>query len=136
MRNIKMLKYYIPTTEVHINTIEPFHINLYAHKLCENHPNTDVIKINWENIEKEIYKFDPWFIFPFGITKRRKGLQLFFWDDMFTNIKQWKDDLDIEIKTTWQEYKPTINELLNFRDGDKAIQYLVERGLNTNSLMK
>lgn len=59
-----------------------------------------------------------------------------FWDDMFTNIKQWKDDLDIEIKTTWQEYKPTINELLNFRDGDKAIQYLVERGLNTNSLMK
>lgn len=53
-----------------------------------------------------------------------------------TNIKQWKDDLDIEIKTTWQEYKPTINELLNFRDGDKAIQYLVERGLNTNSLMK
>ena len=120
-----MLKYYIPTTEVHINTIEPFHINLYAHKICENHPNTDVIKINWENIEKEIYKFDPWFIFPFGITKRRKGLQLFFWDDMFTNIKQWKDDLDIEIKTTWQEYKPTINELLNFRDGDKAIQYLV-----------
>lgn len=136
MRNIKMLKYYIPTTEVRINTIKPFHINLYAHKICENHPNTDVIKINWENIEKEIYKFDPWFIFPFGITKRRKGLQLFFWDDMFTNIKQWKDDLNIEIKTTWTEYKPTINELLNFYDGDKAIQYLVERGLNTNSLMK
>lgn len=51
-------------------------------------------------------------------------------------MKQWKDDLDIEIKTTWQEYKPTINELLNFRDSDKVIQYLIERGLNTNSLMK
>lgn len=50
--------------------------------------------------------------------------------------KQWKEELNIEIKTTWTEYKPTINELLNFRDGDKAIQYLVERGLNTNSLMK
>ena len=24
---------------------------------------------------------------PFGITKRRKGLQLFFWDDLFTNVK-------------------------------------------------
>lgn len=73
-------------------------------------------------------KWDEW--------DRCVPIRLFFWDDMFTNIKQWKDDLDIEIKTTWQEYKPTINELLNFRDGDKAIQYLVERGLNTNSLMK
>ena len=134
MRNIKMLKYYIPTTEVRINTIEPFHINLYAAKICENHPNTDVIKINWNNVEQEIYKIG--LHLPFGITKRRKGLQLFFWDDMFTNIKQWKVDLNIEIKTTWTEYKPTINELLNFRDGDKAIQYLVERGLNTNSVMK
>ena len=38
--------------------------------------------------------------------------------------------------TTIVEQQNTINELLNFRDGDKAIQYLVERGLNTNSLMK
>lgn len=134
MRNIKMLKYYIPTTEVRINTIKPFHINLYAHKICENHPNTDVIKINWNNVEQEIYKIG--LHLPFGITKRRKGLQLFFWDDLFTNVKQWKEELNIEIKTTWTEYKPTINELLNFRDGDKAIQYLVERRLNTNSLMK
>lgn len=52
------------------------------------------------------------------------------------SMKQWKEELNIEIKTTWTEYKPTINELLNFHDGDKAIQYLVERGLNTNSLMK
>lgn len=95
---------------------------------------TDVIKINWNNVEQEIYKIG--LHLPFGITKRRKGLQLFFWDDLFTNVKQWKEELNIEIKTTWTEYKPTINELLNFRDGDKAIQYLVERGLNTNSLMK
>ena len=61
---------------------------------------------------------------------------MFFWDDLFTNVKQWKEELNIEIKTTWTEYKPTINELLNFRDGDKAIRYLVERGLNSNSVMK
>lgn len=61
-----------------------------------------------------------------------------YWIDEYKKLKskQWKDDLDIEIKTTWQEYKPTINELLNFRDSDKVIQYLIERGLNTNSLMK
>ena len=129
-----MLKYYIPTTEVHINSIKPFNINLYTCKICENHPDTDVIHINWDNAEEEIQKLCIWL--PFGITKKRKGLKLFFWDDLFTNVKQWKEDLNIEIKTTWREYKPTIKEIMNFKDSDKAIQYLVERGLNTSSLMK
>ncbi len=129
-----MLKYYKPTTEVHINSIKPFNINLYAHKICESHPDTDVININWDNAEEEIQKLCIWL--PFGITKKRKGLKLFFWDDLFTNVKQWKEDLNIEIKTTWREYKPTIKEIMSFNDSDKAIQYLVERGLNTSSLMK
>lgn len=55
---------------------------------------------------------------------------------MFTNIKQWKDDLNIEIKTSWREYKPTIKEIIDFKDSDKAIQYLVKRGLNTSLLIK
>ena len=46
-----MLKYYIPITEVRINSISPFNIDLYAHKICESHPYTDVIKINWDNAE-------------------------------------------------------------------------------------
>lgn len=129
-----MLKYYIPTTEVCINSINPFNINLYAHKICEGHPCTDVIKITWDNAEEEICKLDIWL--PFGITKRRKGLKLFFWDNLFTNVKQWKEDLDIEIKTSWREHKPTIKEIMDFKDSDKAIQYLVERGLSTSSLMK
>lgn len=129
-----MLKYYIPTTEVSINSIKPFNINLYACKICENHPDTDVININWDNAEEKIRKLDIWL--PFGITKRRKGLKLFFWDDLFTNVKQWKEDLNIEIKTTWREYKPTIKEIMSFHNSDKAIQYLVERGLNISSLMK
>ena len=129
-----MLKYYIPITEVRINSIKPFHIDLYTHKMCDNHPNTDIIKINWDNAEEEIQNLDIWL--PFGITKRRKGLKLFFWDDLFTNVKQWKEDLDIEIKTFWREYKPTIKEIMKFQDSDKAIQYLVEHGLSASSLMK
>ena len=128
-----MLKYYIPITEVHINSIKPFNINLYAHKICESHPDTDVININWDNAEEEIQKLCIWL--PFGITKKRKGLKLFFWDDLFTNVKQWKEDLNIEIKTTWREYKPTIKEIMGFKDSDKSIQYLVERGLSTSSLL-
>ena len=103
-----MFKYYLPTTEVRINSIKPFNINLYAYKICENHPDTDVININWDNAEEEIQKLCIWL--PFGITKKRKGLKLFFWDDLFTNVKQWEEDLNIEIKTTWREYKPTIKE--------------------------
>ena len=120
-----MLKYYKPTTEVRINSIKSFNIDVYAHKICESHPYTDVIKINWDNAEEEIQKHDIWL--PFGITKRRKGLKLFFWDDLFTSVKQWKEDLDIEIKTSWIEYKPTIKEIIDFKDSDKAIQYLVEK---------
>lgn len=129
-----MLKYYVPTTEVCINSISPFHINLYAPKICENYPDADVININWDSAEREIYKLG--LCLPFGITKRRKGLKLFFWDDLFTSVKQWKEDLDIEIKTTWKEYQPSIKMLMNFYDSDKAIQYLAERGLNTSSLIK
>ena len=129
-----MLKYYIPITEVRINSITPFNINLYAPKICENYPDTDVININGDSAEREIYKLG--LCLPFGITKRRKGLKLFFWNDMFPNIKQWRDDLNIEIKTTWREYKPTIKEIMDFKDSDKAIQYLVERGLNASSLIK
>lgn len=81
-----MLKYYVPTTEVCINSISPFHINLYAPKICENYPDADVININWDSAEREIYKLG--LCLPFGITKRRKGLKLFFWDDLFTSVKQ------------------------------------------------
>ena len=129
-----MLKYYIPITEVRINSITPFNINLYARKICESYPDTDVIKINWDNAEEEIQKLG--LCLPFGITKRRKGLKLFFWNDLFTNVKQWKEELNIEIKTSWREYKPTIKEIMNFKDSDKSIQYLVERGLNVSLLIE
>ena len=129
-----MLKYYIPITKVCINSIKPFNIDLYTHKICDNHPDTSIININWDNAEEEIQKIGLWL--PFGITKRRKGLKLFFWNELFTNVKQWKEDLDIEIKTSWKEYKPTIKEIMDFTDSDKAIQYLVERGLSANALMK
>ena len=132
-----MLKYYIPTTEVCINSIKPFNINLYTRKICESHPNENIIKVNWDNAEEEILKIKNVYpILPFEIIKKRKGLKLFFWNNLFLNVKQWKEDLNIEIKTTWKEYQPSIKMLMNFYDSDKAIQYLVERGLNASSLIE
>ena len=129
-----MLKFYVPETIVSVNNIDPFPVGLYAEKLSESPPETKIITANWDNAESEINKLDIWL--PFGITKTRRGLKLFFWDDLFTNVKQWREDLNVEIKTTWKEYNPTIKEIMNFRDSDKAIQYLVERGLEMSSLMK
>lgn len=130
-----MLKFYVPETIVSINNMSPFSIDLHYDCISESPPKTEKIIANWSNIEAEINnKLDIWL--PFGITKTRRGLKLFFWDDLFTNVKQWKENLNVEIKTTWTEYNPTIKEIMSFRDSDKAIQYLVERGLNGSSLMK
>lgn len=127
-----MLKYYKPRTEVFINKIRPFLIKLYKDKISEIIPYTPSIKADWDNI-LNIYEKIGLYL-PYGLRKTRKRLKFYYHD--YFSIKQWKEELNIEIKTTWIEYKPTINELLNFDDGDKAIQYLVERGLNASPLIK
>ena len=118
-----MLKYYKPRTEVFINKIRPFLIKLYKDKISEIIPDTPSIKADWDNIFNIYEKIGLYL--PYGLRKTRKGLKFYYHD--YFSIKQWKEELNIEIKTTWIEYKPTINELLNFDDGDKAIQYLVEK---------
>lgn len=122
-----MLKCYKPRTVIYINGFKPIQLVLYGRKISETPLKTEIININWDNAEEEINKFDSWSI-PFGITKTRKGLKIFWWDE-FTNIKQWKTDLNMKIETTWQEYKPSLKEIIDFSDSDKAIQYLVEKGL-------
>lgn len=126
-----MLKYYKPRTEVFINKIRPFLIKLYKDEISEIIPDTPSIKADWDNILNIYEKIG---LYLYGLRKTRKGLKFYYHD--YFSIKQWKEELNIEIKTTWIEYKPTINELLNFYDGDKSIQYLVERGLNVSSLIK
>lgn len=127
-----MLKYYKPRTEVIINKIHPFLIKLYKNEISETIPDTKSIKADWNNI-LDVYEKIGLYL-PYELNKTRRGLKFYYHD--YFSIKQWKEDLNIEIKTTWIEYKPSINELLNFYDSDKAIQYLVERGLNTSSLIK
>lgn len=130
-----MLKCYKPRTVIYINGfVSPIQVILYGRKISDTPLETEIININWDNAEEEINKLDSWSI-PFGITKTRKGLKIFWWDEL-TNIKQWKTDLNMKIETVWQEYKPSLKEIIDFPDSDKAIQYLVERGLNMSSLLK
>ena len=46
------------------------------------------------------------------------------------DIKEWKENqLDIILNIKYEEYTPSINEVLKWHNGEKAIQYLIERGL-------
>lgn len=81
-----MLKFYVPETTVYINNISPFTLDLHYDCISETPPETEIININWDNAEEEINKLDIWL--PFGISKTRRGLKLFFWDYLYTNVKQ------------------------------------------------
>ena len=124
-----MMKYYKHMTGFYIdNDKQPFY-TYCNYEMLDQVPKTEIIKINWDNV----LKFCENDILPFGIRKTRKGLRLYF-SDYYRTIKQWKENLNIEIKTTYEECTPSIKKIINYHDGDKAIQYLVERGLNIANL--
>lgn len=82
-----------------------------------------VIDITWDNVEQVKNEYHGLFI-PLFIKKKRKGLVV------MNKIKQWKThSLNLQLIITCRLYTPSIKEVLEYSDGDKAIQYLVERGV-------
>lgn len=82
----------------------------------------EVIDITWSNVEQIKEQYHGLFI-PLFIEKKRKGL-------IVNGIKQWKNhSLNLQLIITCRLYTPSIKEVLKYRDGDKAIQYLIERGV-------
>ena len=88
--------------------------------------------ITWENVSIHCAKTLQR---PFAIRSCKKGKKIIFdycdtgW--IIRPIKQWKtSSIDIVIKEKYVEWKATINDILNYRDNEKAIQYLVERGMS------
>lgn len=73
--------------------------------------------------------------FKFNIWNFKRGrLVSFFTDHWFEkeyrDIKEWKtSDLHITLTIRYKEDSPSINEVMRYHDGEKAIQYLIERGL-------
>ena len=96
----------------------------------ENMPENTCEYIDWNNIS-EVYAEKP-LKQILNLKNKRKGLVV----DVFTNdfevtrYEQWQDKLSIKVITEWKEVTPSINQILNFYDGDVAIKYLVERGMN------
>lgn len=123
-----MLKYCIKFLEVYYNN---HIISNYSYPRIIN--ETEVSQetqemINWNNI-KIFYETNS-FRLDFWIKETKKGLKI--GDNHYSwNIKQWKEpNLNMYAKTYYKEVKVSINEILRYNDNEKAIQYLIERGMN------
>lgn len=100
-------------------------------RLTDQEPQDSVTEITWENLSEEYPKFGPC---GFNIWHRKRGRVLEFFPDSSCwsfNVKEWKEpNIRIEIKTTYTLTTPSINTILNWSDGEAAMKYLLERGIN------
>lgn len=129
-----MLKFYHVKCTTYVNGIERG--TNYGHKtLMEEEEAKDCsIVATWENITEFYYNHALSSCFQLYNFKRGKYLSfedfnLFkrqTWD-----IAQWRHpEMKIELKFHYVEVHPSINEVLRYHNGEKAMQYLLERGMN------
>lgn len=101
--------------------------------LFTDEPKSESYDVTWDNIEEMYQKFGC--CVGFNWFEYRKGKIVdFFACGLFPKrderpAKQWKHPhLNVRIEVSYQEYSPPISEVLQWHDGEKAIQYLIERG--------
>lgn len=95
--------------------------------ICEDEPKQENIQITWDNI-KEIYKEYGMFL-PFCLYDTKKGKTISFFNTMSIIKEKRTPILEMALKIETIKQHPSINEILNYSNGDLAIQYLIERGL-------
>lgn len=98
---------------------------MLADKVMEN----ETISVSWENI-LEVYS-DYYLAFPFNLYNTKKGMVIHYYGDGFfgKKVKSWKvADPKLELRIIYNRYTPSIKEVLDWHDGEKASQYLKEKG--------
>ena len=99
--------------------------------LTDTAPENFTEELTWDNL-KEKYS-DHGLCYPFNIWNLKRGRRVSFFNSIgeryAKDIKEWKEPLNISVKHEYVLFNPTINYVLNYFNGEKAIQYLVERGL-------
>lgn len=100
----------------------------------ENEIKEKTIPITWENL-KEVY-YDYGLNFPFNYWNFKRGRVISFFEGSLTDknrrdIKEWKTPtLNIKLVITYEIFPCSLNDILNYWDSEKAIQYLRERNLS------
>lgn len=106
--------------------------------LTNEEPKAERFIVSWENLEEIGERFGFYLPYAYHIFKKGKVIYFFDYFPMGMNkklksIKEWKQkETNIHIEISYMEYTPSISEVLDWHDGNKAIQYLKERGLTIN----
>ena len=99
--------------------------------LTEQEKHDTIQEITWENLEEEHHKYIGC---GFNIWYRKKGRVLEFFPDSSSwsySVKEWKEpNLNVRIETTYTITTPSIHTILNWSNGEAAMKYLLERGMN------
>ena len=100
----------------------------------ENEIKEKTIPITWENL-KEVY-YDYGLNFPFNYWNFKRGRVISFFEGAFCD-KNRRDiherktpELNIKLVITYEGVPCSLNDIINYWDGEKAIQYLRERNLS------
>lgn len=133
-----MLKFYhVKYTTIHNHT----EIGVAMFSICieeSEKPELQNISINWSNLnemEKKYFLGSRFVIHDFkkrgrAISFSRENWTMEKRNDFKNVYEKSGKELNVVIQIEYTEYNPTINEVLKYGDGEKAIKYLVERGLS------
>lgn len=95
------------------------------------------VKFTWENLTELYEKIGCHCCFNIWDFKRGRLVSFFNDDnvlpwskDFHHDVKEWKTpDLDIEVECEWVERHPSLDQIFEWHDGEKAMKYLLERGI-------
>ena len=100
-----------------------------AHCLCdESKVDNWRVKVTWDNLT-ELWERIGGLSCGFTIWNMKRGRQLSFSNTWpWQEPKEWKHaDPQIEIECYWSERKVSIQDVMEWHDSEKAMQYLKER---------
>ena len=96
--------------------------------LCEDTPKPETHYITWGNLKEWMSKY-------YGITgfypdRFKEGKRrVYFTVGKEKCIREKKEELNIRVEISYEKFTPPIQRILDWADGEAAIQYLRERNI-------
>ena len=103
--------------------------NSIGHAILDETTSTETqhIPITWENLNTIYNEYGLSCAFNIWNCREGRKIEFFSWRSA---IKEWKTaDFNLELRISYTPYNAPIEDIMKYWEGDKAIQYLVERGL-------
>lgn len=128
-----MLHYYRVLFTTYSNGVKIGTINAFT-IADENEIKEETIPITWKNLEEVSHDYGLNLSFTYREFKRGRVIRFSnktFCDKKHRKIYEWKTPvLDMKLVITYKVELCSLNNILNYWDSDKAIQYLRERNLS------